>query len=385
MTGSTRPHSLYRLLFRHVFSRLDPEQVHHLVVGGLRTAQSCGVMSGIERRVRPAAALEVEALGLSWPSPFGLAAGFDKGATAVLPLASLGFGHIEIGTVTAQAQSGNPRPRLMRLVRDRALINRMGFNNDGADQVRRRLDQVRRRIEDLQSRGRHAPVVGVNIGKTKVVPLDEALEDYLISTRKLAPVADYLVVNVSSPNTPGLRALQAIESLRPLLQAVGREADSVSRRHVPLLVKIAPDLADEDVDAVADLVAELGLDGVIATNTTVSRAGLDSPAEHVRAAGQGGLSGPVLAQRSKDVLRQLRQRLPAQTAVISVGGVADAADVAERLELGADLVQGYSAFVYEGPWWAWGINRGLVRLRTERRRESPAASEAGVDGSAGHA
>ncbi|GAB3188941.1 quinone-dependent dihydroorotate dehydrogenase [Nesterenkonia suensis] len=367
----TRPDRLYSAVFRGVLSRMDPEDAHHLAVRGLRTAEALGATRLLELLTRPAPGLSREVLGRRWPSPFGLAAGFDKGAVAVLPLAALGFGHVEIGTVTAHPQPGNPRPRLFRLVKDHALINRMGFNNDGAAEVRDRLDVVRRRIEDLKASGRHAPVVGVNIGKTKATPLEEAVEDYLSSTRRLAPVADYLVVNVSSPNTPGLRQLQDIEALRPLLEAVGREADSVARRHVPLLVKIAPDLADEDVDAVADLVADLGLDGVIATNTTISRDGLGTSAAVVESAGAGGLSGPVLADRASAVLDRLRARLPAGTVVISVGGVQSAADVAERLRRGADLVQGYSAFIYQGPFWARRINRGLAAMAPEQlRRET---------------
>lgn len=353
---------LYRAVFSTVFKRMDPEFAHQAVVAGLRAVSTGGGARLLESLTRPDPELRTEVLGQSWPSPFGLAAGFDKGAKAVLPLASLGFGHIEIGTVTAHPQPGNPKPRLFRLIADEALINRMGFNNDGAAALRQRLEGVRRRIEDLRTAGRHVPVVGVNIGKTKVTPLEEAIGDYLISTRKLAPVADYLVVNVSSPNTPGLRQLQDIEALRPLLSAVRAEADSAARRHVPLLVKIAPDLADDDVDAVADLVVELRLDGIIATNTTIARSRLRTPAAEVEEKGAGGLSGPVLAERSKEILIRLRTRLPEDAAIVSVGGVVTAQDVAERLELGADLVQGYSAFVYQGPFWVRRINRGLARI-----------------------
>lgn len=359
---------LYSAAFRMLFSRMDPEQAHHLVVRGLRTAHRLGVGRITELFTRPDTSLGTRALGLDWPSPFGLAAGFDKGAAAVLPLAALGFGHIEIGTVTARAQPGNEQPRLFRLVADRALINRMGFNNDGASAVRTRLERTRRRITALKRAGRHTPVVGVNIGKTKIVPLEGAVEDYLLSTRELAPLADYLVVNVSSPNTPGLRQLQEIDSLRPLLRAVGEEADAAAERHVPLLVKISPDLADDDVDAVADLVTELELDGIIATNTTTSRAGLGTDADRVAAIGAGGLSGPVLAERSKQVLVRLRERLPAGTTIISVGGVSSAEDVVERLSLGADLVQGYSALIYQGPLWVRRINRGLARAHKQSAR-----------------
>lgn len=363
MPSSLSSPVLYRAAFSTVFKRMDPEAAHHAVVTGLQIAAAVGADRVLERLTRPQESLRTEALGRSWPSPFGLAAGFDKGAIAVLPLAALGFGHIEVGTVTAHAQPGNAAPRLFRLVEDHALINRMGFNNDGATAVRSRLERTRRRIQRLRASGRHTPVVGVNIGKTKVTPLDEATEDYLISTRELAPVADYLVVNVSSPNTPGLRQLQDIEALRPLLAAVRRQADESTSEHVPLLVKIAPDLADDDVDAVADLVTELGLDGIIATNTTISRKGLATAAEEVESKGAGGLSGPVLAVRSKEILVRLRERLPQNVAIISVGGVVSAQDVAERLDLGADLVQGYSAFIYQGPFWVRRINAGLARIR----------------------
>ena len=354
---------VYSALFRLVFSRMDPETAHRAVVSGLRAAHRLGVGRLLEAVSRPEEGQRTEVMGLRFTSPFGLAAGFDKGAKAVLPLSTLGFGHVEIGTVTAQAQPGNPRPRLVRLTADRALVNRMGFNNDGATAVRPRLERVRRRIERLRAAGRHVPVVGVNIGKTKVTPLEHAAEDYLTTARTLAPAADYLVVNVSSPNTPGLRQLQDIEALGPLLSGVQHEAASAAGRHVPLLVKIAPDLADADVDAVADLVGVLGLDGVIATNTTISRDGLASSAQEVGAAGEGGLSGPVLAGRSAEVLVRLRERLPEDAAIISVGGVRTAEDVSERLRLGADLVQGYTAFIYEGPFWARRINRGLRRRR----------------------
>lgn len=357
------PAPMYQFAFRTVFSRMDPEKAHHIVVTGLRLAHRLGAGPLLEKLTAPDASLKTETLGMTFPSPFGLAAGFDKGALSVLPLASLGFGHIEIGTVTAQAQPGNPKPRLVRLVKDSALVNRMGFNNDGATIVRRRLARTTRQIAQLKRAGRHAPIVGVNIGKTKIVPLEGAVDDYLLSAGTLAPVADYLVVNVSSPNTPGLRQLQDIEALRPLLRAVREESDAAAGRNVPLLVKIAPDLADADVDAVADLVTEMNLDGIIATNTTISRSGLRSPETEVAEAGGGGLSGPVLVERSKQILVRLRDRLPEDVAVISVGGVVTAEDVAERLRLGATLVQGYTGFVYEGPLWAQRINKGLRALR----------------------
>ena len=288
-----------------------------------------------------------------------LATSFDKGAAAILALSDIGFGHVEIGTVTGQSQPGNPQPRLFRLVEDRAVINRMGFNNEGAERVSARVAGARQELKQDYSGTR--PVIGVNIGKTKVVELD-AVADYLTSTRHLANHADYLVVNVSSPNTPGLRLLQSVETLRPLLSEVGQLADTVAGRRIPLLVKIAPDLSDEDVADVAQLAIELELDGIIATNTTIGREGLKSDSSKVEEIGAGGLSGAPLKQRSLEVLRQLRSLVPSEMALIAVGGVENAKDVKERLDAGADLVQGYTAFLYEGPFWARSINKELERL-----------------------
>lgn len=290
----------------------------------------------------------VEAFGLSFDGPFGMAAGFDKNAEVVRELGQLGFSHVEIGTVTKFPQDGNPKPRLFRLKKDLSLINRMGFNNEGADVIAQRLKRIR-------ASGAKLPVVGVNIGKSKITELEDAVSDYQYSARVLAPHADYLAVNVSSPNTPGLRSLQSIEQLEPILSAVQAEAGGK-----PVLVKIAPDLADDDVVAVAGLATKLSLAGVIATNTTIGRANLKTSTDEVSAMGAGGLSGPVLRSRSVEVLKLLRASLPSSMAVISVGGVFTAEDVSERLQLGATLVQGYTGFVYEGPLWARMINRGLV-------------------------
>jgi dihydroorotate dehydrogenase len=299
-------------------------------------------------------ALRVSALGLDLPGPLGLAAGFDKDARGIDALAGLGFAFVEVGTVTGHGQPGNPRPRLFRLVRDRAVVNRMGFNNAGAAAVRDRLLRRRQR--------RHLDVVvGVNIGKTKAVPEAEASDDYVRSARLLAPLADYLVVNVSSPNTPGLRNLQAVEQLRPLLAAVASAADAAAGRRVPLLVKIAPDLADSDVLAVADLALELGLEGIVATNTTTSRDHLVTPTTQVQAVGAGGLSGPVLAERSLEVLRLLRSRVGDRLVLISVGGVCGADDAWARVRAGATLVQAYTGLVYGGPLWPRRVHRGLAR------------------------
>ncbi|MEV4097055.1 quinone-dependent dihydroorotate dehydrogenase [Streptosporangium saharense] len=336
---------MYRIVFTQVLSRIDPEDIHHLTVGALRLLSATPVVRRlVHRRLAPRdPALRVQAFGVHFPSPFGLAAGFDKDARCVEAMSALGFGHVEVGTITAHAQPGNARPRLFRLVRERAVINRMGFNNAGAAAAAKAL-----------GRTRGVPVVvGVNIGKTKVVPESQAADDYVTSAKELAPLADYLVVNVSSPNTPGLRDLQAVELLRPLLRAVKEVADGTPRR-TPLLVKIAPDLADEDVDAVADLALELGLDGVIATNTTISREGVSSTET-------GGLSGRPLKARSLEVLRRLRARVGDRLVLVSVGGVEGVDDVWERLLAGATLVQGYTGMIYEGPLWAWRINRDLSR------------------------
>jgi dihydroorotate dehydrogenase len=337
---------MYPLLFRALLSRLDPERAHHLAVPVIRLLGVPPFAWVARRLTAPRPQLRTEALGLAFDSPFGVAAGFDKDVLMVRGLWALGFGHVEVGTITAVPQPGNPKPRLFRFVADRAVVNRMGFNNGGAEAAAARLERLRRR--------RHRPVIGVNIGKSRVVDVADAPADYVRSTRLLAPLADYLVVNVSSPNTPGLRGLQDPDSLRPLLREV-RDAAGAT----PLLVKIAPDLHDDDIQAIARLAVELGLAGLIATNTTVSREGLRTPAAAVAAAGEGGLSGAPLKLRAMAVLRLVRAVVPAEFVVISAGGVETASDVRERLDAGATLVQGYTAFLYRGPLWARQINRAL--------------------------
>ena len=344
---------VYQAFFDSVFASMDPEKAHERAFAAIRAA---GPVTRRAIRVQPASST---VMGIEFPHAFGLAAGFDKNARAVPGLLGLGFGHVEIGTVTARPQPGNPRPRLARLVDDRALVNRMGFNNDGAAVVASRLHRLRRtRV------GRDA-VIGVNIGKTKVVPPEEAVADYVESARLLAPYASYLVVNVSSPNTPGLRDLQAVAELRPLLTAVKQVSDAPGGGpRVPLVVKIAPDLADDDVDAVADLVLELGLDGISATNTTIERPdSLRSDRATVDAAGAGGLSGPVLRERALDVLARLRSGTDGKVALIGVGGVSTPDDLRERLAAGADLVQAYTGFIYGGPAWP----ARMARAASERR------------------
>ncbi|GAA1450862.1 quinone-dependent dihydroorotate dehydrogenase [Mycobacterium cookii] len=344
----------YDVLFERGLTRFDAERIHHAAFRAIRVAQpvtSRLVGTPTERRV--GASAQVQAMGITFPHALGLAAGFDKNAVGIDGLAALGFGHVEVGTVTGEAQPGNPQPRLFRLTVDRAIVNRMGFNNDGAEVVARRLAAWRE--------GGGSTVLGVNIGKTKVVPEDEAVGDYEKSAGLLAPHADYLVVNVSSPNTPGLRDLQAVEKLEPLLAAVRRRADEVSpARRVPLLVKIAPDLSDDDVLAVADLALASGLDGIIATNTTISRDGLASSAADGQRVGTGGLSGRPLTQRSEDVVRLLRGRVGRELTLIGVGGITTVDDARRRLAAGADLLQAYTAFVYEGPLWPRRIVRGLA-------------------------
>lgn len=353
---------LYRLLLRLMFL-VPPERIHRLVFGVIRAATAFAPTRTLLHRLFavPDPLLRTRVFGVDFPAPLGLAAGFDKDATGANAWGALGFGFAEVGTVTAAAQSGNPQPRLFRLPADRALINRMGFNNHGAAAAAARLH------------GRVPSVpIGANIGKTKVVDAEHAAGDYATSARLLGPHADFVVVNVSSPNTPGLRDLQAVESLRPVLAAV---LDSV---RVPVLVKIAPDLSDEDVDAVADLAVELGLAGIVATNTTIRRDGLHSEPAAVETIGAGGLSGPPVADRSLDVLRRLYARVGGQLVLISVGGIETPDQAWERVLAGASLLQGYTGFIYGGPLWTRRIHRGIAdRLRAGGYRSMADAVGAG--------
>ncbi len=334
----------YKLIFNAFFRFIDPESAHHLGMFVIRALGATGV-SGL---LRTKSSHAVQKMGLHFDSPFGLAAGFDKNAVAIKALGDLGFSHVEIGTVTAIAQNGNEKPRLFRLIQDRALINRMGFNNEGAVAVAARISKARKRY------GNSLPVIGVNIGKSRVVEVENAVEDYRSSAKILAPLADYIAVNVSSPNTPGLRSLQTTKALQPILEAVIGEADGK-----PVLVKIAPDLTDKEITDVAKLAKKLKLAGVIATNTTISRDGLKTSAAAVAEKGAGGLSGAPLKKRSIEVLDLLRKTLDESFVVISVGGVETASEVLERVQHGASLVQGYSGFIYEGPLWARKIKRAL--------------------------
>ena len=337
-------------LLKAVFFRFPAERVHHVVFGFLKLLTLIPPLGALVRRflgVRDPV-LARELFGRTFAGPLGLAAGFDKNAAAVDSWGAIGFGFSEVGTVTASPQPGNPAPRLFRLVSDRAILNRMGFNNHGAGNA----------ANNLRRRRSHDPV-GINIGKTKTVAAEDAVDDYVASATVLTGLADYLVVNVSSPNTPGLRDLQAVDSLRPILRAVQQAAS------IPVLVKIAPDLDDDDVDAVTDLALELGLAGIVATNTTISREGLRTPPDEVAGLGAGGISGAPLARRSLEVLDRVYSRAAGRLVIISVGGVETADDVWERITHGADLVQTYTGFIYGGVGFLRDVNREVARRLRE--------------------
>jgi dihydroorotate dehydrogenase len=357
---------VYRAIYAVLLRHLPAEAAHRAGFWLIRAAASVpGLAMALRRALAPRdPALRVRALGLDFPGPLGLAAGFDKDGEGVIGLAALGFGFVEVGTVTALPQPGNPKPRMFRFPAERALVNRMGFNNHGAAALAARLRALQGRSGYRGQRGRSAyrPIVGVNIGKTKVVPEEAAVADYVSSARVVADVADYVVVNVSSPNTPGLRDLQSVDKLRPLLTAVRAALDQASpRRRVPLLVKIAPDLADADIDAVADLALDLGLDGIIAANTTISRRGLHDSAA-VADAGPGGMSGAPLKARALEVLGRLHARTGDRLVLIAAGGIETADDARDRLAAGATLLQAYTAFIYQGPFWPGRVQRGLAAL-----------------------
>jgi dihydroorotate dehydrogenase len=350
---------IYQAFFKSVLTRLDAERAHRLGALAMRVAVAVPGLAALLRwLLRPPASLATEALGLRLRSPLGVAAGLDKEATWFRGLDALGFGFVEVGTVTAQGQPGNPGQRVTRLPRDRALLNAMGFPNDGAAAAVARL------------RGRHEEVVGVNVGKTKAVALEDAVADYRAAARLLAPQADYLVLNVSSPNTPGLREMQSLEPLTALIEGVRAELQQAAPG-LPLLVKIAPDLADADIDRIADLALELELSGIVATNTTVRHElAANSAAAIAQAPHGGGLSGAPLRPRSLEVLERLHERVGGQLVLVSVGGIASAEDAWQRILAGADLLQAYTAFIYGGPLWPHRLNRGLA----ERLAESPWAT-----------
>jgi dihydroorotate dehydrogenase len=338
---------MYDLFFRLALQHVEPERAHVLAKRSLRIARATGVGRAAVRALVGTTdpCLETRALGLTFPSPVGVAAGLDKDATFFDDLAALGFGFVEVGTVTALPQAGNERPRIARFPAQRALLNRMGFPNPGAEVVAARL-----------ARRRPGTVVGVNVGKSRAVSVDDAGADYRASVRLLAPVADYLVLNVSSPNTPGLREMQAVDRLRGLIGDVRAELAAVGSAP-PLLVKVDPDLGPEQLIAVTELAVELGLDGLVAVNTTVDRSALNGGAPFEG----GGVSGRPLGDRALDVLRRIRATAGDRLVLISAGGIESAEDVRQRILAGATLVQVYTAFIYGGPSWPKRINHELAQ------------------------
>ena len=356
---------------RSLLFRLDAERAHHGSMGLFQTLNKIPGVSllaeGWHRIADPR--LRQQLWGLEFDNPVGLAAGFDKDALWYSALAALGFGHIEVGTLTAHAQPGNDRPRLFRLLQDKAILNRMGFNNGGSQAAAERFSR------GLLTKPRRL-VLGINIGKSKVTPLEDAVEDYLASFHRLAPFADYVTLNVSSPNTPGLRQLQDRQPLTELLRQLRSAADGLQQgdqRPLPLMLKIAPDLNFDQLDDIVRIVDEVGIDGVIATNTTVSREGLATPEAEVANLGAGGISGQPLTARSREVVRHLFGQLPRQVPVIGVGGVMSGEDAWQMICSGASLVQVYTGFVYGGPGFIKQLNRHLLK-----RLEQQGLSEIGT-------
>jgi len=329
---------LYHFARSLLFS-LDPEIAHELTLSNLDRAYALGVTRLLSKRIAP---LSVRVMGLDFPNPVGLAAGMDKNGAHIDALGSFGFGFIEAGTVTPRAQAGNPKPRIFRLVPAEGLINRMGFNNDGVDRF----------VENVRSQTafrRRGGIVGLNIGKNASTPIDRALDDYLACLRRVYELADYIAVNISSPNTKDLRALQGQRELKALLRGLADERKRLADEHgrrVPLAVKIAPDLDDDEIRQIADTLTAFGVDGVIATNTTVAR---DAVKGLKYADEAGGLSGRPLARRSTQVIGLLAGHLQGAMAIIGVGGIMNGRDAVEKIEAGASLVQIYTGFIYSGP------------------------------------
>lgn len=337
---------MYSLLKKVLF-KLEPEKAHHLTFALLRMPGIAGILglSAVKDK-----RLERNLFGLKFANPVGLAAGLDKDAIAFNQLGKLGFGFIEVGTLTPLPQPGNDRPRLFRLVADNALINRMGFNNKG----------VKSAAERLKSRHNKQLIIGGNIGKNKLTPNESAVDDYIKCYDALYDVVDYFVVNVSSPNTPNLRALQEKEPLQQLLQVL-QDKNMAQKKAKPILLKIAPDLTDTQLDDIIDIVNTTRIAGVIATNTTISREGLITAQSRIESIGAGGLSGKPLTKRSTEVIRYLKQKSNNAFPVIGVGGIHSAEDALEKLEAGADLIQLYTGFIYEGPALITRINQALLK------------------------
>jgi len=345
-------------LLRPLLFALDPTRAHAIAMAALAPVEHLGPLRfALKTTLRPTdPRLVVRTMGLEFPSPVGLAAGLDKNADRARAFAALGFGHVELGTVTAEAQGPNPPPNLFRLPADRALVNRLGFPNEGAALVAKRIGARR-------ARGRIGVPIGVSIGKSRSVPLEPlsgVLDDYRASFRAVRDVADFVVVNISSPNTKDLRAMQAADTARPLFEALQAEATRGAKK-VPLLVKIAPDLADDAIDAIVDEAKRAGLAGVVATNTTIARSGLATPSDVVEQIGAGGLSGKPLFARALSVVKRVRARLGPEACVIGVGGIDSTEAALAMLRVGADLVQVYTGFVYEGPFLPRTIARGLLK------------------------
>ena len=342
--------------FKPLIFRIDPEKAHYITMGLLRFACAIPLVSSLLRwkYVVVDPALEVEVAGLHFPNPVGLAAGFDKDARWLKEMQTLGFGFVEVGTLTPKGQKGNPKPRLFRLPIDRGIINRMGFNNEGVNAA---VGRLKRRPKGL--------LVGGNIGKNKVTDNADAAVDYLECFDTLHAHVDYFVVNVSSPNTPGLRALQEKEPLKALLlELMQRNQRATPPR--PMFLKIAPDLTEGQLDDIVELVGETGIAGVIATNTTVGRGGLDTDASLVKALGAGGLSGLPLRERSTAVIRYIHEKSNGKFPIIGVGGIESADDAQEKLDAGASLIQVYSGLVYQGPGLVRAINRAISARRSSR-------------------
>lgn len=354
---------MYKLL-RSILFCFDPEKVHYFSMNSLKTMVHIPVIKGIMRDYFWSKnSTSILCAGLTFPNVVGLAAGFDKNAKYLYELDSLGFGFVEIGTVTPKPQKGNPRPRLFRLPKDRAIINRMGFNNDGAEKIARRLKKFK--VRNNHSAGRlPRMIIGGNIGKNKDTPNEDAWKDYEFCFNALHKVVDYFVVNVSSPNTPGLRELQQKESLKKILthlQAINET--KMAKR--PIFLKIAPDLTQEALDEVIDLALEINLDGIVAANTTISREGLNTPTSRIEKMGAGGLSGKPLKERSREITRYIASKTEGKIPIISSGGIFTSQDAQERIDEGATLIQVWTGFIYEGPVIAKKILKGLQFKKAE--------------------
>ncbi|WP_109831658.1 quinone-dependent dihydroorotate dehydrogenase [Reichenbachiella versicolor] len=330
---------MYKSLIKPFLFNFKPEKAHHMTFGMLKFLNSVPGGLSIIKAISGGKSknMEKELFGLKFPNPVGLAAGLDKNAEAIDAFAAMGFGFVEIGTITPKGQPGNPQPRLFRLPKDEALINRMGFNNDGVQAAKQRLLKRKSNI-----------LVGGNIGKNKVTPNEEAVNDYLICFNELFDVVDYFVVNVSSPNTPGLRELQEKKPLSDILNRL-MEENNKQNTPKPILLKIAPDLTDDQLMDIVEIVEETKIAGVIATNTTIDRGGLQSPKIKIEEIGAGGLSGKPVQKRSTEVVRFLHEKSKGTFPIIGVGGINSAQSAQEKIDAGASLIQVYSGFIYEGP------------------------------------